>query len=273
MGYYSPKEVVEAIRKAAYGKDSFSLPKLIVLGIMGGAYVAFGGITAIMATGGIETIGLQKFMFGAVFPVGLILVILAGAELFTSSCAIMTIPVLNKEKGIKSLLKVWTVGYFANFVGALLVAYLFVYIAGVLKAPVFADSLESIAIGKTSNPFFKTFVKGIGANWLVCLAVWAAYAAKDVGGKILAMWFPIMAFVVIGFEHSIANQFLIPAAMIQGADISIGQFIFNNLIPATLGNIVGGSVFVGVAYWFIFMRDETKASEEEVELVKKELAS
>ena len=109
-----------------------------------------------------------------------------------------------------------------------------------------------LAKSKTSASFFATFVKGIGANWLVALAVWLAFAAQDVSGKILAVWFPVMAFVAMGFEHSVANMFFIPTAMLYGSDVSIGTFIFNNLIPATLGNIVGGSILTALIYTKVY---------------------
>ncbi|MEH0155689.1 formate/nitrite transporter family protein [Limibacter armeniacum] len=277
--YNTPKEILPAISKAAIQKDSYSLDKQLLLGFFGGAYVAFGSVLALVVGGGMpgiaaENPGLVKFAFGAVFPIGLILVIVAGAELFTSSTAIMTVSVLNKERSMKSLLKVWTVGYLSNFVGAVFVAYFLGYHTGLLTSGPFADSAINIAVAKTSNPFFKTFVKGIGANWLVCLAAWQAYAAKDITGKVLGIWFPVMTFVAFGFEHCIANMFFVPMGMLLGADISWSQFITANLIPATLGNIVGGALFVGAAYWYIYVKpDKKKTDNMPVEEMEKELVN
>lgn len=273
MNYYLPKEIVGVIRSVALQKKAYSWDKMLILGLMGGAYVAFGGILALVIGGGIPEIatanpGIAKLLFGAVFPIGLILVIIAGSELFTSSCAIMTVSVLNKESRWKSLLKVWTMGYFANFIGAVFVAYFLGYHTGLLTSEPFSDSAINIAVAKTSNPFFKTFVKAVGANWLVCLAVWLAYAAKDTLGKIIGIWFPVMTFVAFGFEHCIANMFFIPMGMFLGADISMTEFIVNNLVPATLGNIVGGAVFVGAAYWYLYAKNDKKTKIEKTVLTQ-----
>ncbi|BDD04305.1 formate/nitrite transporter family protein [Aureibacter tunicatorum] len=261
MGIFTPKEIAYQAKDTAFQKSAYSIDKFLLLSFLGGAFVAFGSILAIIVGGGSPEIaaanpGLQKFMFGAVFPVGLILVIIAGADLFTSDCAIMTIPVLKKEMKPSKLLKVWTLSYFGNFIGALFVVYFITYLTGILKPEPFSTASIDIAIAKTSNPFFKTFWKGVGANWLVCLAAWSAIAAKDVTGKVLAIWFPVMTFVTFGFEHSIANMFFIPNAMTLGADISWTTFIVKNLIPATLGNIVGGALFVGTIYTYIYVNDK-----------------
>ncbi|BDD11897.1 formate transporter (plasmid) [Fulvitalea axinellae] len=259
MGYLSPSEIGAAFIKSAKQKLKCSSFELFLLAIMGGAFVALGGLLSIVVGGGMPEVaannpGLQKFIFGSVFPVGLIMVILSGADLFTSDCAIMTVTTLSKESKWAQLCRVWTVSYIGNFVGAILVAFLFAYKSGVITQEPFAQTAIDIAVGKTSNPFIKTFVKGIGANWLVCTAVWMAYSAKDNFGRIIGIWLPVMTFVTFGFEHSIANMFFIPTAVYLGADISWGTFITANLIPATLGNIVGGALFVGGYNWFLFVR-------------------
>ena len=127
-----------------------------------------------------------------------------------------------------------------------------VALTGVFAKSPWLESIYSIAELKTSAPFYKVLLKGVGANWLVALAMWMAYSAKDTTGKMLGIWFPVMAFVAIGYEHSIANMFFIPAAIFNGAPVGWGEFIFNNLIPATLGNILGGSVLVGFLYWYVY---------------------
>jgi formate/nitrite transporter len=200
--------------------------------------------------------GLVKFIFGAVFPIGLVLVMIGGAELFTSDCAVIPFGVLNKTLSFKRLFRIWSLVYLGNFAGALLVAYVFAYKTDILSTDPWLTSTIKIGIAKTSGTFLKTFIKGIGANWLVCMAVWVAYAAKEVTGKIIAMWFPVMCFVAFGFEHSIANMFFIPTAMLLGADITLYQFLVVNLLPATLGNIVGGALCVALAYWFMFSADK-----------------
>ncbi|AZQ62499.1 formate/nitrite transporter family protein [Flammeovirga pectinis] len=275
MSYSSPKDILGNIRNGALQKGKMSIQQLLVFGFLGGAYVAFGFLLAIVVGGGMpgigaENPGIPKFVMGAVFPVGLILCIIAGAELFTSSTAMMTVSVLSKDQSIKKLGKVWTFGYLGNFVGSLFVAYFITTLTGVVDGEVFHNSLISVAEHKVGNPFYKTFFKAVGANWLVCLAAWQAYAAKDVMGKVIGIWFPVMTFVTFGFEHCIANMYVIPAAIFNGADITWTDFIITNLIPATIGNIVGGAFFVGTIYWWMFVKPE---QEEEKKQLDKELES
>ena len=153
------------------------------------------------------------------------------------------------------MLKNWGLVYSGNFVGALFLAYVITYLTHIVHTSPYIDSVYNIAIGKTSHTFLVTFIKGIGANWLVCLAIWQGMSAKDTVGKIFAIWLPVMAFVAIGFEHSIANMYFIPLAIFEGADITWTTFIFKNLIPATLGNIVGGALFVGLPYGYLFGKE------------------
>lgn len=260
MSYYSSKEILKIVNEAAYSRAKHGATKTLVLAFLAGAYIALGGLVAVIVGGGIpgiaaENPGIAKFLMGAMFPLGLILCAIAGADLFTGNTAYFIPPVLNKKLKFQSLLKNWTLVYFGNFIGALFIAYFISYLTGVLDAAPWHDSIIHIGENKTSSTFFQVFLKGIGANWLVALAMWLSFAAKDITGKILGIWFPVMAFVAIGFEHSIANMFFIPTAMFYGADISISQFIINNLIPATLGNIVGGGVMVGMLYWYVYDKE------------------
>lgn len=199
--------------------------------------------------------GIVKFMLGAVFPVGLIMVVVAGAELFTSDGAVLPLDSLSKRTSWVELLRVWSVVYLGNFVGALLVAWLFAFKTHIFSTSPWNEFLNGLVVNKVNSDFFSVFIKGIGANWLLCLAVWMSFSARDLVGKSIALWVPVMAFVTMGFEHSIANMFFIPSAIFYGSDISWSQFIIQNLIPATLGNIVGGGVFIGAAYWFMFLRE------------------
>ncbi len=257
MGYYSPKEIVEQVNKTAKSKANTPWQKTIVSALLAGGYIAMGSFLAIMIGGGLPELaktnpGLQKLVFGGVFPLGLILVAVAGAELFTGNTAYFVPSVLSKRMSIKTPLKNWLVVYIGNFFGSLLVAWLFAYYTGMLKDAPLLDATIAIGTKKVSAPFLKTLVKGIVCNWMVALAMWLAYASKDIISKIVGIWFPIMAFVAMGFEHCVANMFFIPTAIFYGADISWYQFIVNNLIPVTMGNIIGGALFVGTAYWYLF---------------------
>ena len=254
MNYFSPQEIVEIATISSEKKAKYTTKQLLILSFMAGAYIAFGGLLAIAIGGGVpgikaENPGIAKFLFGSVFPVGLMLVAIAGAELFTGNTAYF-IPAVNSNRlKWKDLFRNWSIVYFGNFLGAIFLAYFITYLTGILSSDPWLTSTIEIALVKTSNPFYKTFLKGIGCNWLVCLAMWQAMAAKEIIGKIIGIWFPVMAFVALGFEHSIANMYFIPLAMFEGADITISSFIFKNLIPATLGNIIGGAFFVGGLYY------------------------
>ena len=257
VGFNSPKETVEVVNHSAEAKRDTASKKVFVLAILAGGYIAMGSLLALVIGGAMPGLaqsnpGLQKFFFGAVFPLGLILCAVAGAELFTGNTAYFIPSVLSKRMSYKVPLKNWTIVYIGNFIGSLIVAYFLVYLTEVLMHSPSMDSAIDIAIAKTSNPFYKTFLKGIACNWMVALAMWLAYAAKDITGKILGIWFPVMAFVAMGFEHCVANMFFIPVAIFHGADITWMDFIVKNLIPATLGNIVGGALFVGTAYWYTY---------------------
>ncbi|MBI9058614.1 MAG: formate/nitrite transporter family protein [Labilibaculum sp.] len=257
QGFNSPAETVQVVNHTAEAKDKTPAKKLFVLALLAGGYIAMGSLLALIVGGAMPGLaqtnpGLQKFFFGAVFPLGLILCAVAGAELFTGNTAYFVPSVLSKRMSIKVPLKNWSIVYIGNFIGSLIVAYFLVYLTGALLNSPSVDSAINIAIAKTSNPFYKTFLKGIACNWMVALAMWLAYAAKDITGKILGIWFPVMAFVAMGFEHCVANMFFIPIAIFHGADITWMDFIVKNLIPATLGNIVGGALFVGTSYWYVF---------------------
>lgn len=177
---------------------------------------------------------------------------IAGAELFTGNTAYFVPSVLSGRMSIKIPMKNWGIVYIGNFIGAIFVALFFAYYTDILSQSPWLDSVIDLAEKKTSAPFYKIFLKGMAGNWMVALAMWLAYAAKDVTGKIIGIWFPIMAFVAMGFEHCVANMFFIPTAIFYGADITWTEFIVNNLIPATLGNIAGGALMVGAIYWYVY---------------------
>lgn len=258
----TPKEVIKIVNNLALSKGDYKVKKTLALAFLAGAYIAFGGLLAIIVGGGSPGIaannpGITKFLFGAMFPIGLILVVIVGAELFTGNNAYFIPNIINKKQALKSMLKNWGLVYVGNFVGAVFVAYIITHLTHIVSSEPFVDTVHKIAIGKTSHTFLVTFIKGIGANWLVCLAVWQGMAAKNTTGKILAIWLPVMAFVTMGFEHSIANMYFIPLAIFEGADITWYTFIVKNLIPATIGNIVGGAVFVGMFYGYIFGKENS----------------
>ncbi|MBR4397208.1 MAG: formate/nitrite transporter family protein [Methanobrevibacter sp.] len=269
--FKSPVDTAKAIAATAGAKNSAKITNVILLSFLAGAYIAFGGLLAIVATGGMANVvpaGFEKFVFGAVFPVGLIIVVLAGSELFTGNVMFMTLGVLDGKASLGGLTKNWVISWIFNFVGALFVAYVLAYMGGITFTGAevgtkaynatlpFMTKAQGVATGKVVGMTWTTaIIRGIGCNWLVCLAVWLANASDDIIGKIFGIWFPIMAFVCIGFEHSVANMFFIPLGLFCGAKISWYYIITANLIPVTIGNIIGGALFVACIYWYTYLKD------------------
>jgi formate/nitrite transporter len=270
----APAAIANAFCTIGKTKASLSLAKMIILGILAGAYISFGAQLATIATYDTAKYvgdGIAKILFGSVFSVGLMLVVIAGAELFTGNNLIV-VGTLNKNVSVGELLNSWFWVYVANFVGSLLVVWL-MYLTQLWKTGNFAVGARALAIanGKVTMSWGAAIARGILCNWLVCLAVWMAVAAKDVPGKILGIYFPIMAFVASGFEHSIANMYFIPMGMLlknnsavveaaglagQLNKLNIGGLLFNNLLPVTIGNIIGGAFFVATLYWYVYLREE-----------------
>lgn len=260
MSIFTPQEIAENISKAGEAKGKLPFLKTVLLGLAAGAFIAFGAFAALTVASGWAdpwaASGLNKLAMAAVFPVGLMLVVTFGAELFTGNNMFLTVALLERKTTVGKLLRNWILVFFANLVGSLLVVAV-VYYGGFLGSggEATALGLKALAVGeaKTGLSFGTAFVRGIGCNWLVCLAIWLASSAKDTIGKIFGCWFPIMVFVLSGFEHNVANMFFIPASMlVPGSEITLSAFL-GNLIPVTLGNIVGGAVFVGCVVWGAYL--------------------
>lgn len=278
----TPAEIAEYTVGVGIKKTSQSAVKLFILGILAGAFIAFAAEGSNMGAYNLfakaETYGLGKALAGAIFGTGLMMVVVAGAELFTGNSLII-MGVLEKKIRLTSMLRNWFFVYLGNLAGSVLIAYmmsksgLFSASAGLL-----GGMTIKIASGKVSLTFLQAIFLGIMCNWLVCIAVWMSFGAKDMTGKLLAVFFPIMLFVSSGFEHSIANMYYIPAGILAKnvpafadaaaklgvtpeklAHLNWSSFFMNNLLPVTIGNIIGGAFFVGVAYWFIYLNKEKNA--------------
>lgn len=273
-GYLSPAEIAEYVVSVGQSKAELSISKQLVLGILAGAFIAFASQGSNEAIHTIKSVGLGKSLAGALFATGLILVVVAGGELFTGN-SLMVMALAERRITLRALLRSWFVVYLGNLIGSVLVAYL-VLKTGQLKYTegLLGGFTIKIAASKTGLIFRKAFIMGILCNWLVCLAVGMAYGAKDVAGKVLAIFFPIWLFVTSGFEHSVANMYYIPAGIMAKADplfmdkaLELGvtlqqmealnwrSMFLANLLPVTLGNILGGTLFVGMAYWFAYLKD------------------
>jgi formate transporter len=259
MSYKPPKEIVKAGIETGATKAKLSWDKAIVAGFLAGAYIAFAGLLAFTVTAGMrpEIWGtLPSFFTGAVFSLGLILVILAGSELLTGNMALVPLAAMRGRANLKKLAENWFFVLVGNLLGALFVAYFLAVQTGVGTAELPLQRLTAIAHAKgIEETEWQIFLRALGCNWLVCLAVWMALASTDVAGKVLAIFFPIMAFVAMGFDHVVANMFFLPAAIFAGVPDLTWWDAIHNWIFAFLGNLVGAFIFVAGAYWFLYARE------------------
>lgn len=259
MSLHTPKEIAALVIQSGVSKSHAPVSALLILGFLAGAFIATGFLLDIHV---IYQLPADWGSFGgllgaAVFPVGIILTVLAGGELLTGN--MMTLPVAWFARQISGLavLRNWFWVTVANFIGSITVAYFFGHLLGMTEGD-FLKKTVAIATAKVNADFMHAFISGIGCNWLVCLATWMAFASKDVVGKILGMWFPIMAFVAIGFQHVVANMFIVPAAIFAGY-LSWAEYL-PNFVAVFLGNAVGGAIFVGLAYFLAFRPATATAS-------------
>jgi formate transporter len=257
-----PPEITEAGIDQGAQKAKTSWDKALVASFLAGAYIAFGGLLAITVSSGLDEQiwgSLPTLFTGAVFSLGLILVIIVGSELLTGNMALIPAAAMKGRASLRDLSSNFGLVLIGNLVGSVFVTYFLAIETGVLtEAPQLAR-LEEIATEKAvEETEWQIFLRAMGCNWLVCLAVWLALAADDVAGKILGIFFPIMAFVAMGFDHVIANMFFLPAAIFAGVDITWWDAV-HNWIFALLGNLVGAAVFVAGAYWYLYARPEGKA--------------
>lgn len=267
----TPLQIVAANMNAAKGKTELPLLRLILLGIFAGMFIAGGASASSVAMHAIGNVGLARLVAGAVFPVGLMMIVLVGGELFTGDC-LMIMGCIHGKFSATKMIKVLIVVYLANFVGSVLFAELvnlsgqYNYTNGLLGA-----FTIKVALGKVNLSFGAAVASGILCNIFVCMAVLMAMAAKDIAGKVWAIFFPILSFIVSGYEHCVANMYYIPAGIFaaandayvtsgvnnglfaadQLASLNWVNFVVKNLIPVTIGNILGGMVFVGLPLYLI----------------------
>jgi formate/nitrite transporter len=278
----SPKEICNYVESVGVQKANNEFVHTLILGILAGAFIAIGGFSAAMASHSIENVGVAKLVAGIVFPVGLMLVLICGAELFTGNC-LLTVAYAQRKITLKKMLRNWTIVYFANFVGAFIIVVL-IYYSGLLSTNggKLGGYAIKVAAYKSGLTFTQTFTSGILCNLVVSLAVWGSYAAKDVASKVLISFFPIMAFVIAGFEHCVANMYYLLLGVFAKSNPAYVELshqtaekvaninfihVVQNLIPATLGNIVGGGIFVGIAYWLVYKQTTSKEVDAKQKIV------
>ncbi|MGR5067474.1 formate/nitrite transporter family protein [Vibrio alfacsensis] len=262
---FSPKQIAEKVDSIGVTKARLPLLSMVMLGILAGAFIGLGGLYfTIVKSDASLGFATQQVLGGFAFSLGLILVIVAGAELFTGN-NLLAMAWADRKITTAELLRNWLVVCLANFVGAVGVALL-VFLSGhpEMNQGAIALTYAKIAAAKCEMPFWTAFFRGVLCNVLVCMAVWMALAGRSVVDKVAAIVFPISAFVAAGFEHSIANMYFIPLAMmlqssgtVEVADSVSTLGFLGNLLPVILGNLVGGSVFVGLVYHVIYLRGPT----------------
>lgn len=264
MKVKKPEIIVKALTKAGKKKDDISILNYLILGFLAGAFIALGGLLAIRVVAALPNDvwgSMSRLFFAGVFPVGLMMIIFTGSELATGNMTTQPLAWLNGDIKLRSVFKNWFFVFIGNVIGSLFVAYFFANISGILGAEPQASYIVNLANNKIDLNWFEAFWRGVGCNWLVGIAIWMSFATDNMIDKIMAVWWPIMTFVAIGFEHSIANTFFVPAGIFIGnsasytgtiLNVSWQTFILKNLIPVTLGNIFGAVVFVSLTGWYLY---------------------
>lgn len=273
----SKREIIEANMNGAINKANLKLPKMIALGIMAGMFIAIGGATSNTAVHGISDVGLARTLAGTIFPIGLLMIVLVDGELFTGNC-LMIMSAMDKRIKVSLLIRNLVIVFLSNLAGSLIIDFLIFYSGNLdYSSGALGAYTIKIALGKVNITPLKGITSGILCNFLVCMAILMGSAAKDVIGKIWAIWFPIFAFVIGGFEHIAANMYYIPTGMLAATNpeyvakakdlyaITETQLeslningIFQNFIPVTIGNIIGGMLFIGVMFYFIEIKCDKK---------------
>ncbi|TWH46508.1 formate/nitrite transporter family protein [Sporomusa sp. KB1] len=271
MNYCTPPEIAQNCMEAQVKRATMPAGKLFILGILAGCFIAFGAEGSTMAAHDLTSLGAgwQRFITGSVFSVGLMYVIICGAELFTGNVLMLT-ALFSRKISFYDVMRNWTIVLLGNMVGGILVAWL-MYMTGLFKFNnnLLGAATLATAVAKVNLTWGEVFFRGILCNWLVGLAVWMSFSSKDIISKVATCYLPVMTFVMSGFEHSVANMYYIPAglfaktmpAVVEASKLgvkidtlTIETTIMNNWIPAVLGNIVGLGIFVAMFYWYSYMR-------------------
>ncbi len=255
----SPAQIAKNYVEIGMKKLSLSPAKTFVLAVMAGFFISAAGIASTVAAVSISQASISRLISALIFPAGMSMVLIAGSELFTGNC-LLIIPLLEKRARIGRVIRNMVIVYIGNLAGSLLFSVLLTY-GGVFS--LFDEALATACIDtatlKCTMPFSQALIKGILCNFFVCIAVWMSMGANSVTGKIVGLYFPIMLFVLSGYEHCVANMGYIANGLfaasyygIEAASVTWGGFFINNLLPVTLGNIIGG-VAIGLAYWFTYL--------------------
>lgn len=252
-----PARIALLVEQVGVAKVALPAYKMLILALLAGVFIALGAVFYLFVITGSELgFGPTRLLGGLAFSMGLVLIVVGGAELFTGN-ALITMAWADRKVSSPQLLSNWFLVYLGNMVGAVLAAFA-VHWSGVLSSGNGDVAAVAVAVAraKVALPYDEALMRGVLCNILVCLAVWLCFAARTVPGKVFAISFPIAAFVTLGFEHSVANMFLIPLGMLAGAgDVSVAGLV-HNLVPVTIGNIIGGGGLVALVYWLIYLRPD-----------------
>lgn len=252
---YSPREMASRVQAGGVAKAALGVQETLALAVLAGAFIGLGAMLAtVAATDNGLGFGASRLLVGVAFSLGLVLVLVGGAELFTGNALIVMAWAEGKVTAW-AMLRNWGLVYVGNFVGAAATA-LGIFLAGVhqLEGGKVGATAIALAHGKLALDFAPAFFRGVFCNALVCLAVWLALSSRTTTDKILCIVLPVTTFVAAGLEHSIANMYFVPMGMLLDSSLTWRAFVLDNLLPVTLGNIVGGSLMVGLVYWFIYLR-------------------
>lgn len=251
---YTPDEILSISIENGQKKIQKPLVAKLILGFIGGAMISLGYLAYVRVSASIpaDLASVQALVGAAVFPIGLIVILMAGGELITGNMMAVSTAWFAKKVSFRELIVNWVTITLANIVGALFVAYFFGHYLGLTSSGSYLNQVLSLAEHKVAATWLQAIISGIGCNWFVGLALWLCYGAKDAAGKLLGIWFPVMIFVAIGFQHSVANAFIIPAAIFEGG-VQWGDF-FRNFIFVYLGNIIGGAIFVSGFYYLSYRK-------------------
>eukprot|EP00002_Diphylleia_rotans_P040300 TRINITY_DN9516_c0_g1_i1.p1 TRINITY_DN9516_c0_g1~~TRINITY_DN9516_c0_g1_i1.p1 ORF type:complete len:408 (+),score=71.52 TRINITY_DN9516_c0_g1_i1:77-1300(+) len=254
--YLTPKETMDFLGDLGIAKANYSLGKMLILSFQAGMFKSIAAYVGLMIAMGSPELtdgnpGLRRFLFAWAFPVGLILVNIYGAELFTGSVLVLPPSYLVGKISFKKMCKSLSVVFCGNFLGALFVAYFLGHLSGLPSDEPWKSGIIKFIEYKAQIGFGKFFLRGIGCNFMICLGTYGAMSALDITGKVMALYLPSFTFSAIGFEHSIANMFLMPLGLLEGADVSAKAFLVDSIIATAIGNAVGGGIFVGLAAWAV----------------------
>ena len=256
----TPAEIAKNYEKIAVLKGKLPFCKMLLLAVMAGAFIALAGVGSTVASARIGTESEARRVSACVFPAGLAMVLISGSELFTGN-SLMVLSVLQRKISVGAMLRNWGVVYIGNLIGAVLVAALTVYgHTPDLYGGALAESMVRAAQTKAAMGLGDALIRGVLCNFLVCIAVWMSFAAETVSGRILGLFFPILLFVLCGFEHCVANLYYLPAGLMAAAEygiaadgLTVGTALLHNLIPVTIGNVLGGTA-VGTVYWAVYRK-------------------